>query len=99
MNDQYTSVLPNKIGDVKIREEKHLLELTTPDRILDANELENDGNTGNNIKVFSFASIAAATNNFAPGNKLGEGGFGPVYKVCFQKTKTYKMFISLLFKC
>lgn len=99
MNDQYTSVLPNKIGDVKRREEKHLLELTTPDRILDANELENDGNTGNNIKVFSFASIAAATNNFAPGNKLGEGGFGPVYKVCFQKTKTYKMFISLLFKC
>lgn len=99
MNDQYTSVLPNKIGDVKRREEKHLLELTTPDRILDANELENDGNTGNNIKVFSFASIAAATNNFTPGNKLGEGGFGPVYKVCFQKTKTYKMFISLLFKC
>ncbi|XP_030924203.1 G-type lectin S-receptor-like serine/threonine-protein kinase CES101 [Quercus lobata] len=67
-------------GDVKRREEKHLLELTTPDRLLDANELENDGNTGNNIKVFSFASIAAATNNFAPGSKLGEGGFGPVYK-------------------
>ena len=74
-------------------------ELTTPDRLLDANELENDGNTGNNVKVFSFASIAAATNNFAPESKLGEGGFGPVYKVCFQRTKNYKMFISLLFKC
>ena len=45
--------------------------------------------------MFSFASIAAATNNFAPGSKLGEGGFGPVYKVCFQRTKNYKMFISL----
>ncbi|XP_023908134.2 G-type lectin S-receptor-like serine/threonine-protein kinase CES101 [Quercus suber] len=67
-------------GDVQRREEKHLLELTTPDRLLDADELENDGNARHNIKVFSFASIAAATNNFSPETKLGEGGFGPVYK-------------------
>ncbi|KDO74334.1 hypothetical protein CISIN_1g003832mg [Citrus sinensis] len=29
---------------------------------------------------FDFASIAKATDNFASYNKLGEGGFGPVYK-------------------
>ncbi|KAM4110378.1 hypothetical protein ACB094_03G190800 [Castanea mollissima] len=66
--------------DVESREEKHLLELTTPDRLLDADELERDGSARHNIKVFSFAFIAAATNNFSPETKLGEGGFGPVYK-------------------
>ncbi|KAL8157014.1 hypothetical protein AgCh_001932 [Apium graveolens] len=33
-----------------------------------------------NLPQFSFSSISAATNNFSPVNKLGEGGFGPVYK-------------------
>ncbi|GMH04476.1 hypothetical protein Nepgr_006315 [Nepenthes gracilis] len=32
------------------------------------------------LEVFSFADIRAATNDFAPENMLGEGGFGPVYK-------------------
>ncbi|MFS7926777.1 putative non-specific serine/threonine protein kinase [Helianthus anomalus] len=31
--------------------------------------------------VFIFAAIVAATNDFADQNKLGKGGFGPVYKV------------------
>lgn len=34
-----------------------------------------------NLPQFSFSSISAATDNFSPANKLGEGGFGPVYKV------------------
>ena len=33
------------------------------------------------LPMFSFASVSAATNNFSIENKLGEGGFGPVYKV------------------
>lgn len=28
-----------------------------------------------------FASVQAATSNFSDGNKLGQGGFGAVYKV------------------
>ncbi|ONK55450.1 uncharacterized protein A4U43_UnF3230 [Asparagus officinalis] len=30
--------------------------------------------------IFSLKQIKAATNNFDPLNKIGEGGFGPVYK-------------------
>lgn len=30
---------------------------------------------------FDFSTIEAATNKFSVDNKLGEGGFGPVYKV------------------
>ncbi|XP_057474294.1 receptor-like serine/threonine-protein kinase SD1-8 [Actinidia eriantha] len=40
--------------------------------------------TGRNKEVdlplFSIASVSAATDNFSDANKLGEGGFGPVYK-------------------
>ncbi|KAL3344054.1 hypothetical protein AABB24_023474, partial [Solanum stoloniferum] len=32
------------------------------------------------LPLFDFATILDATNNFSLSNKLGEGGFGPVYK-------------------
>ena len=31
--------------------------------------------------LVDFKSIANATDNFSPNNQIGEGGFGPVYKV------------------
>ncbi|KAA8521222.1 hypothetical protein F0562_011941 [Nyssa sinensis] len=43
-------------------------------------ELENEGNQDHDPKAFSFASVMAATNGFSSESKLGEGGFGPVYK-------------------
>ena len=41
------------------------------------------------LPLFDLAAITIATNNFSPANKLGAGGFGPVYKVtnfnlCFE---------------
>lgn len=33
--------------------------------------------------TFSFSELKAATNDFSPDNKLGEGGFGPVFKVSY----------------
>ena len=31
--------------------------------------------------TFTYAELRTATEDFNPTNKLGEGGFGPVYKV------------------
>lgn len=35
------------------------------------------------LPLFDLPSITAATENFLANNKLGEGGFGPVYRVSF----------------
>ena len=41
-----------------------------------------DGTRRNsNLPLFNLRTIIAATNNFSIANKLGQGGFGPVYKV------------------
>ncbi|XP_071706984.1 G-type lectin S-receptor-like serine/threonine-protein kinase At4g27290 [Rutidosis leptorrhynchoides] len=37
-------------------------------------------NKDDNLPFFSFSEISKLTNNFSIDNKLGEGGFGPVYK-------------------
>ena len=39
-----------------------------------------DDDTGE-MNSFGLSTIQIATNNFSIENKLGEGGFGPVYKV------------------
>lgn len=33
------------------------------------------------LPLFDLTTIANATDDFSSSNKLGEGGFGPVYKV------------------
>ncbi|XP_050285809.1 cysteine-rich receptor-like protein kinase 28 [Quercus robur] len=40
----------------------------------------NDRQDSHELQIFSFETISAATRNFSTENKLGEGGFGPVYK-------------------
>lgn len=44
-----------------------------------------DGKKDVELPLFSFSSVSAATCNFSAENKLGEGGFGPVYKVRVSK--------------
>ena len=36
------------------------------------------------LPLFDLSTIARATDDFPLNNKLGEGGFGPVYKVNWQ---------------
>ncbi|TKY68591.1 G-type lectin S-receptor serine/threonine-protein kinase [Spatholobus suberectus] len=45
-----------------------------------SNKLEFDLKEEHDLKVFSYASLMEATNGFSSGNKLGQGGFGLVYK-------------------
>lgn len=33
------------------------------------------------LPLFDLATLVNATNNFSTDNKLGQGGFGPIYKV------------------
>ena len=52
------------------------------------------------LPLFDYATILNATNNFGIANKVGEGGFGPVYKVrmCSSFILTLQHFF-LIFLC
>ena len=58
-----------------------LLELMNSDTFTTVNELQNDRKQGSDLRIFSYKCIMSATNSFSLENKLGEGGFGLVYKV------------------
>ncbi|KAJ9560285.1 hypothetical protein OSB04_005445 [Centaurea solstitialis] len=44
------------------------------------NNIRRDKKMNNELRYFTFQSILSATNKFSSMNKLGEGGFGAVYK-------------------
>ena len=50
---------------------------------LGENELK-DSSRHPDIMDFDLSSIVAATDNFSPTNKIGQGGFGSVFKVHLQ---------------
>lgn len=45
-----------------------------------AEEMEGSG-TSVEVSIFDLSTIVSATEDFSLANKLGEGGFGAVYKV------------------
>ncbi|KAI3692207.1 hypothetical protein L6452_32018 [Arctium lappa] len=60
--------------------DEYFLGLTASESFKDVHQLEGNGGNGNNLLLFSLTSIMAATDDFSIENKLGQGGFGPVYK-------------------
>ncbi|KAM7507272.1 hypothetical protein LguiA_017725 [Lonicera macranthoides] len=64
----------------KKRREEYLQMLTASESFKNGDEIEKDKMDGQDLNIFSFASVLVSTNNFSSENKLGEGGFGPVYK-------------------
>ena len=48
-----------------------------------------EGHEHLDLPLFDLDTLLNATNNFSSNNKLGEGGFGPVYKI-----KAYSTFLQ-----
>ena len=86
----YFLVLPcNQVGFLtrikmftgKMKENKERSDLIqTIDRSRDSLRLSKKHDLSE-LPIFDFGTILAATNDFSPTNKLGQGGFGSVYKV------------------
>ena len=70
------------------------LEGTTGTCCMEAHMHARDQDHSREMHYFNFTTILAATNSFSDENKLGEGGFGPVYKV-----KSYTYFFVHIEKC
>ncbi|KAL7122691.1 hypothetical protein ACP275_01G059300 [Erythranthe tilingii] len=65
----------------KGKREEELKELLTLEGYTGTNYgFENGGGKSNDLRLFTYASVLSATSNFSSDNKLGQGGFGPVYK-------------------
>ncbi|XP_022754528.1 putative cysteine-rich receptor-like protein kinase 20 [Durio zibethinus] len=64
----------------KVKSKGEMVFRSVPSPRTNTSAAENFGTDASHLQVFRFANIKAATNNFSSANKLGEGGFGPVYK-------------------
>ncbi|XP_050379933.1 uncharacterized protein LOC126797337 [Argentina anserina] len=51
--------------------------------LIDTSEFNEEDEKGLDVPFFDLQSILEATDNFSDGNKLGQGGYGPVYKGMF----------------
>ncbi|XP_059661971.1 G-type lectin S-receptor-like serine/threonine-protein kinase At4g03230 [Cornus florida] len=55
--------------------------------LISSREFEEEDKQGIDVPFFDLESILTATENFSEANKLGQGGFGPVYKGKFHGGK------------
>ncbi|KAJ9537854.1 hypothetical protein OSB04_030587 [Centaurea solstitialis] len=76
----FVDFMEHKAEKTRRRQDVYFLELTASESFKDVHQLEGNGGSGNDLLLFSFFSIMAATDDFSVENKLGQGGFGPVYK-------------------
>ena len=65
--------------------------------LMDSGHFEEKDGMGIDVPIFDFESILAATDNFSEENKLGKGGFGPVYKVLFDRLSEVNVIYSYWF--
>ena len=53
------------------------------------------GDMNERPNIFSYSELKAATGDFDDANKLGEGGFGPVYKVFTDLSPSLSIFLFI----
>lgn len=58
-----------------------MADLATSNRFYDVRDLENEFKKTQDLKLFNYTLLLSASNDFSIENKLGQGGFGAVYKV------------------
>ncbi|PQQ01514.1 G-type lectin S-receptor-like serine/threonine-protein kinase [Prunus yedoensis var. nudiflora] len=64
----------DKINRAQLDSERRVQEL------IDTGEFKEEDEKGIDVPFFDLQSILDATDNFSDANKLGQGGYGPVYK-------------------
>ncbi|OWM66027.1 hypothetical protein CDL15_Pgr015453 [Punica granatum] len=61
-------------------------------RLTNTSETIKRGNKkGGEFQLYQFSQVEAATDCFSPDNKLGEGGFGPVYQARFCEARQIRI--------
>ena len=78
----YTYVLLDSADEASSRIQESLHESERHVKgLIGLGSLEENDIEGIEVPCYTFASILSATDNFSDSNKLGRGGYGPVYKV------------------
>ena len=81
---KYTGKSESNQNEIGQDTQKFLAELGTSIAAMDgsgSHDIMIKGKTDNELPMFAFSTIETATEHFSEENKLGRGGFGPVYKV------------------
>ncbi|KOM27045.1 hypothetical protein LR48_Vigan377s000500 [Vigna angularis] len=74
---EYSTTTTKKKSQRKVTKMAYL---ATCSRSSTMEDFEDDLKKGHGLTVFNYTSVMEATNRFSSENKLGQGGFGPVYK-------------------
>ncbi|KAF7138390.1 hypothetical protein RHSIM_Rhsim07G0197000 [Rhododendron simsii] len=80
---------------LRLRKRKDIRKVTGKGRT--TSQLLDERGTDADLPLFDLITIVAATDNFSLANKLGQGGFGPVYKGLFSiKSDVFSFGVLLL---